>query len=89
MRVSTGLFLGSAHVSTSYPAADGLSYFGSSVGFCACVSPEERALFATMSRARQLIEARREMKRCEMTARLCKMSQIGINGFSRCNVTVL
>ena len=58
MRVSTGLFLGSAHVSTSYPAADGLSYFGSSVGFCACVSPVERALFATMSRARQLIEAR-------------------------------
>ena len=32
MRVSTGLFLGSAHVPTSTTPADGISYFGNSVG---------------------------------------------------------
>ena len=53
MRVSTGLFLGSAHVPTSYPAADGTSRSGNSVGFWACMSPVERALFATISRALQ------------------------------------
>ncbi len=53
VRVSTGLFLGSAHIPASIPAADVTSQFGSSVGFWACVSIVERPLCATMNRALQ------------------------------------
>ncbi len=63
MRVSTGLFLGRARVPTSYPAADGTSHLSHSVGSCACVSPVERALFATMNRALQA--AHRSQRRAE------------------------
>ncbi len=63
MRVSTGLFLGSAHVPTSTPAADGTSHFGNSVGLCACVSLVERALVAKWAEpCKQLIEAREGLK---------------------------